>query len=71
MSTLPRMSAPIGRLRINSSERRERRPSGVGRWRSGEPPREAEMTEAEEPLGQSTHPAFYPFPLRDRDEGDR
>ena len=71
MSTQPRMSAPIGRLRINTSEGRESRPSGTGRWRSADPPSEGEVAEAEEPLTESSHPSFYPFPLRDRNDRNR
>ena len=71
MSTKPRMSAPIGRLRINTGEGRRRRGSGAGPWRPAEPPREAQMEEAEETLVESTHPPFYPFPLRVTDDDDR
>jgi hypothetical protein len=70
MSTQPRMSAPIGRLRIKTSESRARRGSTTGRWRPAEPPAEAEMPEAEDALVESTHPPFYPFPLHTRDDDD-
>jgi len=71
MSTQPRMSAPIGRLKIRTSEPRKRRATGVGAWQAAGPPREAEMSEAEDALAESTHPPFYPFPLRvqNDDEG--
>jgi hypothetical protein len=64
MSTKPRMSAPIGRIRINSSERKGRA-TGSGRWRPTDPPVEAESQDSEEPVSESTHPPFYPYPLRD------
>lgn len=70
MSTKPRMSAPIGRLKVSTSEGRERRPTGAGRWRSAELPREAEMAEVEEQLPESTRPSFYPFPLRNHPDGN-
>ena len=67
MSRKPRMSAPIGRVRITTSERK-RRATGAGRWRPTDPPVEAETRRAEEPVSESTHPPFYPFPLRDSGE---
>jgi hypothetical protein len=71
MSTQPRMSAPIGRLKIRTSEPRKRRATGAGAWQAAAPPGEAEMSEAEDALVESTHPSFYPFPLgvRNDDEG--
>jgi hypothetical protein len=57
-------------LRIKTSDSAQRRRSGSGRWRAAEPPREAEMPEVEEALVESTHPPFYPFPLRARDDDD-
>lgn len=72
MSTQPRMSAPIGRMRIKTSEAGSRRTSGTtGRWRPAEPPLLSEMSEAEESLRESTHPSFYPFPLQARDDDDQ
>jgi len=68
MSTQPRMSAPIARVRIKASERK-RRPSGAGRWRPTDPPVEADTRGHEELVPESTHPPFYPFPLRDDGEG--
>ena len=64
MGTLPRMRAPIGRLKITPSEGRSGRGSGSGRWKAADPPTEAEGIEAEEPREESNHPPFYPFPLR-------
>ena len=71
MTTQPRMSAPIGRLRISTAEGRKRQASGSGRWRAADPPMEADVTEADEAHPESTPPPFYPFPLRSRDDGDR
>jgi len=71
MSTQPRMSAPIGRLQMKTSEARNRRASGLGRWSAAEPPVEAEASESEEASLESTHPPFYPFPLRRSDIDDR
>ena len=42
MATQPRMSAPIGRVRIKSTGRR---PGSGDRWRAAEPAVEAEATE--------------------------
>jgi hypothetical protein len=64
------MSAPIGRVRIKTSEGGKRRTSGSGRWRAAEAPREAEMPEAEDGLPESTHPPFYPYPLNVRHDDD-
>lgn len=64
MSTQPRISAPIGRLRMKTSGGSKRRGSGVGRWTPAEPPTEASASEADTELSDSTHPPFYPFPLR-------
>lgn len=68
MTTRPRLSAPIGRLRIRSGEPRQRRVSATGRWRPADAPLEAEVTEADESPGQGRPPRFYPFPLRSSDE---
>ena len=68
MTTQPRMSAPIGRLRINTAEGRKRRGSGAGRWRPADPPIESEVEEPTQ--AESTHPPFYPFPLRTTNDGD-
>jgi hypothetical protein len=68
MTTQPRMSAPIGRLRIRTSEGRKRRASGSGAWQPVESPVEAEAREAEEASGEGDQPRFYPFPLRATDE---
>ena len=70
MTTQPRMSAPIGRVRIRSSEGRNRRGSGVGHWQPADPPLEAEVTEADDARDERGHPPFYPFPLRGTDESD-
>ena len=58
------MSAPIGRVRIKTAERK-RRATGTGRWRPNDPPVEADAQPLEELESESTHPPFYPFPLRD------
>jgi hypothetical protein len=63
------MSAPIGRLRIRTSEARKRRASGSGCWQPSEAPVEAEMSDAEEAQGEGDRPRFYPFPLRVTDDG--
>jgi len=70
MTTQPRISAPIGRVRIRSSEGRKRRGSGAGRWQPADPPMESEVTEADEARDESGRPRFYPFPLRATDESD-
>jgi len=68
MTTQPRMSAPIGRLRIRASEARKRRGSAVGQALSVEPPREAELADADEARAESGCPRFYPFALRSNDD---
>lgn len=70
MTTQPRMSAPIGRLRITTAEARRRGNSGSGRWRAADPPTESEVTEVEDTQAESTHPPFYPFPLRATHDDD-
>jgi hypothetical protein len=70
MTTQPRMSAPIGRLRIRTSEGRKRRASGTGGWKPTDPPRDAEVTEADEAGENYARPRFYPFPLRAADDSD-
>lgn len=71
MSTQPRMSAPIGRLRIKTAEGRKRKGSGLGRWRPADPPAEPEVREAEASEPESTHPPFYPFAPRLSGDGER
>jgi hypothetical protein len=57
MATQPRMSAPIGRVRIKTTGGN----SGSGdRWRSAEPPVEAEVEDRDR---SERRPRFYPFPL--------
>jgi hypothetical protein len=70
MTTQPRMSAPIARVQIKTTEPHKRRRSGAGRWHPTDPPHEAEMSEAEDALVESTHPPFYPFPLRLRNDDE-
>ncbi len=70
MTTQPRMSAPIGRLRIRASEGRKRRASGAGRWKPVEASVQAEVTEADEACAEGECPRFYPFPLRVTDESN-
>ena len=57
MATQPRMSAPIGRVRIKTSARK---PGSGDRWRTAEPPVEGGVEDVEPSEGQ---PRFYPFPL--------
>ena len=64
MSTQPRISAPIGRVRVRTSGARERRASGSGQWRAADPPMTAEVTEADEARADGGPPRFYPFALR-------
>ena len=71
MTTQPRMSSPIGRLRIKTAEGGRRPGSGVGRWRPAESPAEGEMQEPEAGAAKSGHPSFYPFPLRAADQDER
>ena len=70
MPTQPRISAPIGRVDIRGPEARKRKTSGSGRWRSAEPPMDAEVTESDEGSDGKARPRFYPFPLRAADETD-
>jgi len=58
------MSAPIGRLRIRTSEGRKRRASGTGAWKPADPPMGAEAAEADEAQDDDARPQFYPFALR-------
>ncbi|KPK16699.1 MAG: hypothetical protein AMJ62_04285 [Myxococcales bacterium SG8_38] len=64
------MSAPIGRVRLRTSDARGRRDSTTGRWRSGDPPREADVTELDDASEQAARPRFYPFPLRSNEPSD-
>jgi hypothetical protein len=64
MATQPRMGAPIGRVRVRTSEDRARRGSGTGRWKTADPPVELELSEADEARDDDSRPRFYPFPLR-------
>jgi hypothetical protein len=62
------MSAPIARVRIKTSERK-RHAAGAGRWRPTDPPVvELDTPSRDELEPESTHPPFYPFPLRDDGE---
>jgi len=70
MSTQPRMSAPIGRLRIRTSKAGKRRASGVGAWTPADPPIDVEVGEADEARDADERPRFYPFPLRERGRRD-
>jgi hypothetical protein len=70
MKTQPRMSAPIGRMRIGTSQASVRRDSGASRWRPAAPPTEADVTEADETAPEGGPPRFYPFPLRSSDSTD-
>jgi len=63
MSTQPRISAPIGRVRIRTSSDGKRRASGSGQWRAVDPPMTAEVTEADEASADDGPLRFYPFPL--------
>ena len=68
MTTQPRMSAPIGRVRIRSSEARKRRVSVAAGWQPADPPMEAEVTEADEESDEDGCPRFYPFGLLATDD---
>lgn len=57
MATRPRMSAPIGRVRIKTAT--EKSDSG-DRWRAAKRPVEAEADDLE---AGEPRPQFYPFPL--------
>lgn len=70
MNTQPRMSAPIGRLKVRTSEGRNRRASATGRWKSADPPMDVECSEAGEARDDEGPPRFYPFSLRHSDPGD-
>ena len=70
MTTQPRMSAPIGRLRIRTSEARKRRISAAGGWQPGEPPIETEVTEVDEDPDEGGCPRFYPFGLLTTDDSN-
>ncbi|TNF61985.1 MAG: hypothetical protein EP303_04735 [Deltaproteobacteria bacterium] len=70
MTTQPRISAPIGRVRIRSGEGGKRSASGAGRWKPADPPMDAEVTEAEEAGDTDGRPRFYPFPLRATDDSE-
>ena len=71
MSTQPRISAPIGRLQIKTSKARHRRASGLARWRTADPPCEAQNGAPETESAEGKHPSFYPFPLRAPDDDER
>ena len=71
MTTQPRMSSPIGRLRIKTAGERRRRASGSGRWQPAKAPGEADIQGAEAGETESRHPSFYPFPLRATDDDER
>ena len=64
MSTLPRMSAPIGRLQIRTSAARKRRDSAVGRVKAAEPSLDAEVTDADEAGEGEPRRRYYPFAPR-------
>jgi len=70
MNTQPRMSAPIGRLRVRTSKARKRNASGTGRWRPADCPTDAEVTDGEEARNDDERPRFYPFALPAGDERD-
>jgi hypothetical protein len=70
MTTQPRMSAPIGRLRIRTADGRKRRASGSGDWKPADRPTDAEVTEVDEEGENDRRPQFYPFPLRSADDSD-
>ena len=66
MATQPRMSAPIGRVRIKT---RNKKVSSGQCWRTAEPPLD-ETPEAEEAEHGPTPPRFYPFAPRTRGDDD-
>jgi len=59
MATLPKMSAPIGRVRIKTGKKT----ASGDRWRSADPAVETEATDLEEVNDGERRPRFYPFPL--------
>ncbi|MGB5265555.1 MAG: hypothetical protein WBN30_03130 [Polyangiales bacterium] len=69
MSTQPRMSAPIGRLKIRPSARK-RVASSIGRVQAAETPCDAQADETSVPEEQSALPHYYPFAPRLCDDGE-
>jgi hypothetical protein len=69
MSTQPRMSAPIGRLKIRTSEARKRSVSGSGRWTSVGPPVDAESNDTDERAEEEGGRLYYPFAPRQNEDG--
>lgn len=67
MATQPRMSAPIGRVRIKTQGKK----AASGQcWRAADPPVDAEV-EAEEVEAGPRPPRFYPFAPRSRGDDER
>jgi len=69
MSTQPRISAPIGRLKIRTPARK-RLASSIGRVQAAETPSDAEADETSVPEEESALPHYYPFAPRLGDDGD-
>ena len=59
MATLPKMSAPIGRVRIKTGQK----PESGHRWRSADPAVETEAPDLEDRNAGERHPRMYPFAL--------
>lgn len=69
MSTRPRISAPIGRLKIRASARK-RAASSIGRVQAAEPLCDAELVEESAPRQDETLPRYYPFAPRIVDDSE-
>jgi len=69
MSTQPRISAPIGRLKIRASARK-RAASSVGRVQTAEPSRDLEVDETGVFDREDAPPRYYPFAPRRSDDAD-
>ncbi|MGB5413606.1 MAG: hypothetical protein WBM75_08995 [Polyangiales bacterium] len=69
MSTQPRISAPIGRLRIRASARK-RVASSVGRVQAAEPACDAEADENGASEREDALRRYYPFAPRLAEDGD-
>jgi hypothetical protein len=70
MSTQPRISAPIGRLKIRASARK-RVASAVARLQASEPSCESEAAESIAPERENAVRRYYPFAPRLVDDCDR
>ena len=69
MSTQPRISAPIGRLKIRASPRKKAE-SSVGRIQAAEPACDLEADDHGMSEQENTPPRYYPFAPRLTDDRD-